>query len=158
MVALNQYDWRQIKLIENKLILFENKKINLLSLVGDLEGLLHTLETVTDSWKDSFQSEINSLEVICDSIEDGAISRWKGNYKEELHKSIFILKKMARSLLEVYLKTSDPNVLEVAIEGDSKSLICPHCNNIWELISSDAMVVCPKCEYVCHNPRFKLSK
>ncbi|NGX38596.1 MAG: hypothetical protein K1000chlam2_01770 [Chlamydiae bacterium] len=153
MIALNRYDWKQIRLIEKKLILFENKKIGLFDLITDLDGLLNTLETVADSWKDNFRSGINSLEIIYDSIEDGSISKWRGNFEEDLHKSVLKLKKMVMLLLEEYLKISDSNVSEVAIEGDSKWFICPNCNDAWESMSSSAMIVCPKCERVCHNPR-----
>lgn len=153
MNVLNEYDLKQIKLIEKKIVLFENNKIELFDLVNDLSGLLNALESVADSWKDNFQAEINSLEMIQDSIEDGSISRWKGNVKEDIHKSVSALKKMTISLLEKYLKISDPNVLESAIEADSKWFMCPKCNDAWESNSLDGMVVCPKCDCAFHNPR-----
>ncbi|MBS0607616.1 MAG: hypothetical protein JSR57_11755 [Verrucomicrobia bacterium] len=53
---------------------------------------MHALESVPDSWKDDFQTQINALEMMHDSIEDGSISRRKGNYKEEIRHAIIKLK------------------------------------------------------------------
>jgi len=153
MNILSEYDLKQIKLIEKRIRLFENNKLGLFDLVNDLGGLLNTLESVPDSWKDDFQAETNSLEMIRDSIEDSSISKWKGNFKEDIHKSVSKLKKMITSLLEKYLKIPDPNVLESAIKANSNWLMCPKCNDAWESNSPDAMVICPKCECAFHNPR-----
>jgi len=150
---MTEYDLKQIRLIEKKICLFETSKLNLFDLVCDLRGLLNALESVADSWKDDFQAETNTLEIIHDSIEDGSISKWQGNFKEDLHKSVLKLKKMAISILEDYLKMPDPNISEHAIEADSNWLICPKCNDAWESNSLSAMVVCPKCECALHNSR-----
>ena len=153
MNVLNEYDLKQIKLIEKRISLFENNNLELFDFVDDLGGLLNALTSIDDSCKDNFQVEVNSLGMIRDSIEDGAISRWKGNFKEDIHKSVSKLKKMASSLLEEYLKISDPNVRERAIEANFKWFMCPKCNDAWESSSLDAMVVCPKCDCAFHNPR-----
>lgn len=153
MSALTAYDLKQIGLIEKKISLFENYKLDLFDLIGDLVGLLNALESVTVSWKDDFQAEINTLEIIHDSIEDGSISRWKGNYKEDIYNAILKLKKLTVSVLEEYLEKSDPNVLECAIVESSNWFICPKCNDAWESDSFRAMVICPKCESAFHNPR-----
>ena len=153
MVVLNGYDLRQIKLIEKKIILFEDNKINFFDFVNDLTGLLDALESVADSWKHDFRAEINTLELIQDSIEDGSITSWIGNFKEDIHNSVSKLKKITTSLLEEYLKTSDPNALDSAIEANFMWLICPKCNDAWESNSLNAMVICPKCDRAFHNPR-----
>jgi len=155
MAALSNFDLRQIGLIEKKLLLFEGKKIDLFELIKELNAILNALENISDSWKADFQSKINFLELIHDSIEDGSISRWEGNFKEDLDKTVLGLKQMVSILMDEYLKMPDSRITETAIQGDSKWLICPHCNDAWESISSDAMVICPKCEHVCHNPRSK---
>ena len=59
---------------------------------------------------------------------------------------------MSLSILEEYLGQSDSNISESAIEGDSKWLICPKCNEAWESDSLKAMVICPKCNRALHNP------
>jgi hypothetical protein len=94
--------------------------------------------------------------MIHDSIEDGSISTWRGGFEEDLHKSVAKLKRMTNSLLDEYLRISDPNILEIAIEVNSDWIICPKCNDAWESNSTDAMVVCPKCERAFHNPRVML--
>lgn len=158
MISLNKNDLKQIKLILEKLQLFENKKIDLFDLVNDLNGLLNAFESVSNSWKNNFQSEVNALELINDSFKDGSISRWQGNVEEDLYKIIKNLKQMASNLLEKYLRISDPKIEESAIVVDSRWLICPNCNDAWESVSSDTMVECPKCDQVCHNPRYKKLK
>jgi hypothetical protein len=158
MTILGNFDLRQIRLMKKKLLLFESKKIDLFELIKELNTILNALEKISDSWIADFQSKINFLELIHDSIENGSISRWKGSFKEDLDKTISGLKKMVSILLDEYLKIPDSRVTEIAIEGDSKWLICPHCNDAWESVSFDAMVICPKCEHVCQNPRSKLNE
>lgn len=152
MGSLTEHDIKQIVLIKNKIFMFEKDKLDLFELICDLGGLLNELESVSEFWKDDFQAEVNALEIIYDSIEDGSISRWKGNYREDLHDAISKLKKMAFSILEEYLGQPDSNISESAIEGDSNWLICPKCNDAWESDSLKAMVICPKCHRALHNP------
>ncbi len=158
MSLLTQYDLRQIILIEKKLILFEEDKLNLFEIIGDLGGILNVLEFVPDSWKDDFQNEINNLEMIYISIEDGSISRWQRSYKEDMHHVISKLKKKVATILEEYLEKSDLNILEIAIEGDSNWFICPKCKDAWGSDSLKAMVICPNCECALHNPRILNTK
>ncbi len=152
-MLLSEYDLKQILLIEKKIFWFEINKLDLPEIICDLEGLINVLQYVSDFWKEEFRSEINSLEIINDSIEDGSISKWKGNYQEDIHNGIKKLKKMIISMLEEYLGRSDSNILEKAIIGDTCWLICPKCNDAWESDSLTAMVVCPKCCRALHNPR-----
>ena len=158
MGALSEYDLKQIMLIQRKISLFENSKIDLVDLISDLGGLLSALESVPDVWKNDFQAETNTLEMIHDSIEDGSISKWQGNFKEDIHQSVSKLKNMTAFLMEEYLKKLDLNISESAIEAASNWFICPKCNDAWESISSSAMVVCPKCECAFRNPRASITK
>jgi len=144
---------KQVSFIINKIGLFELNKLDLYDLVCDLIGLLNVLESVPNTWIDGLRSAINTLELIHDSIEDGSISRWKGNFKEDLNKSVSKLKSMSTSMIEEYLKKTDPNIIENAIEASSTWLMCPECNDAWESRSRHAMVICPKCECALHNPR-----
>ena len=77
-----------------------NKEIDLFYFIGDLKGLLNALESIDRPWKDDFQSEINILEMLHDSIEDGSISKWKGDPKEDMDKSIAKLKNITTTLIE----------------------------------------------------------
>lgn len=152
MGSLTEHEIKQIVLIKNKIFMFEKDKLDLFELICDLGGLLNELESVSELWKDDFQAKVNALEIIHDSIEDGSISRWRGNYRKDIHDAISKLKKMAFPILEEYLGQSDLNISESAIEGDSNWLICPKCNDAWEADSLKAMVICPKCDRALHNP------
>jgi len=61
---ISEYDERQLKLMLQQLISFEHKKLELSSLVGSLEGLLHAMENVTDEWEEKFLNEFSTLESI----------------------------------------------------------------------------------------------
>src|SRR5690349_3701972 len=115
MGLLNEYELKRVMLIGKKIFMFEKNKLDLFELICDLGGLLNTLESVSESWKDNFQTEVNTLEIIHDSIEDGSISRWKGNYREDMDNAISKLKKITLSVLEEYLGQSDSNISESAI-------------------------------------------
>jgi hypothetical protein len=153
MHPLSAYDLRQFNLIKKKIELFENNRLDLFYLVNELGAFLNILESVPDAWEDDFRAQTNALELIHDSIEDGSIIKWNGNFKEDVYKSISKLKKMITFMIEEYLKTSDSNILESAVEADSNWLICPKCNDAWESDSRYVMVICPKCESAFHNPR-----
>ena len=84
MGLLTERELKQIILIKNKIFMFEKDKLDLFELICDLGSLLNELESVSEFWKDDFQTEVNALEIIHDSIEDGSISRWKGNYREDM--------------------------------------------------------------------------
>lgn len=64
MSKISEYDERQLKLMLKQLISFEHKKLELSSLVGSLEGLLHAMENVTDEWEEKFLNEFSTLESI----------------------------------------------------------------------------------------------
>ena len=153
MNPLSLLDLKSIKLIEKKIGLFQNHKIDLIDLVVDLNAILSSLENVEDSWKNDCQIQINTLELIHDGIEDGSIARWQGNFKADLDTAIAKLKKMTVSLLDEYIKTNDPNISDSATVMNSDWLMCPKCNDAWESDSLNAMVICPKCEQAFHNPR-----
>lgn len=54
------------------------------------------------------------------------------------------------------LEFPDRQILEKAMIGDEKWLICHLCMDAWEQSScSDGMVRCPKCKNIMHNPRYK---
>ena len=64
MNKISEYDERQLNLMLNQLEAYENKKLNLSSLVGRLEGLLHAMEHVTAEWEEKFLDEFSTLESI----------------------------------------------------------------------------------------------
>lgn len=64
MKNISDYDERQLRLMHNNLISFENKQIDLNSLIGSLEFLLNAMESVEEDWEDKFLKELTTLESI----------------------------------------------------------------------------------------------
>ena len=95
MNKVSEYDERQLNLMLDQLNAFENKKLDLSSLVGRLEGLLHAMEHVTDEWEEKFLDEFSTLESI-----NAKMPKLK---KEEMEKlirnSIYNLKKLIQEKL-----------------------------------------------------------
>lgn len=153
MIVLTGCDLKHIVLIQERINMFESNKLDLCDIIYDLSGLLKTLESVSDSWKNKFQAKVNALEIIYDSIEDESISQWDGDYKKDIINNITELKKMTSCIIEEYLSNPDLNIIESAIEGDDNWFICPNCSNAWKSDSTKAMVICPECRQAFHNPR-----
>ncbi|QVL56095.1 MAG: hypothetical protein KFB95_02500 [Simkaniaceae bacterium] len=65
------------------------------------------------------------------------------------------LEKIADDLIEEELKKPDPNIEKSATILDETWLMCPDCIDAWESASKSAMVICPKCNQIFHNPRFQ---
>lgn len=56
----------------------------------------------------------------------------------------------------INLEFPDNTISAKAQIGDEKWLICPDCLDAWESANEkDAMVICPKCKKMFHNPRYK---
>ena len=64
------------------------------------------------------------------------------------------LEKIADDLIEGELKDPDPSIEKSATILDETWLMCPDCIDAWECTSKNAMVICPKCNQVLHNPRW----
>lgn len=92
MSRISEYDERQLNLMLNQLEAFENKKLDLSSLVGRLEGLLHAMEHVTDEWEEKFLDEFSTLESI-----NAEAPKLKIEEVEKLIKSsVYNLKKLVK--------------------------------------------------------------
>lgn len=65
------------------------------------------------------------------------------------------LAKIVEDIIKQELKVPNSNVSISAIALDQKWLMCPDCIDAWESDSKDAMVICPKCKKIMHNPRYK---
>jgi len=54
------------------------------------------------------------------------------------------------------LEFPDNSIKEIAQIGDEKWLICTSCLDAWESSDSrDALVICPYCQIIQNNPRYK---
>lgn len=58
------YNVRQIKLMEKKIIFFKNKEINIYELLSDLMALLSSLQNCDTDWFSQFQSQLGTLDTI----------------------------------------------------------------------------------------------
>ncbi|QVL55805.1 MAG: hypothetical protein KFB95_00960 [Simkaniaceae bacterium] len=65
------------------------------------------------------------------------------------------LEKIADDLIEEELKKPDLSISKSATILDEKWIMCPDCIDAWESTSKSAMVICPKCNQMFHNPRFQ---
>jgi hypothetical protein len=95
MNKISEYDERQLNLMLNQLDAFENKKLDLSSLVGRLEGLLHSMEHVTDEWEEKFLDEFSMLE----SINAEAPKLKEEEIEKLIKSSIWNLKKLVKGKL-----------------------------------------------------------
>ena len=68
------------------------------------------------------------------------------------------LGKTLKELVVEELKDPDDTVTKSASILDNTWLMCPDCIDAWEESSKNAMVICPKCNQVFHNPRFQNEK
>ncbi len=55
------------------------------------------------------------------------------------------------------LEFPDTSIKDKASLVDSNWLMCPICIDAWESRSILAMVECPKCKTIMHNPRYNKS-
>jgi hypothetical protein len=88
MKDVSEYDKRQLRLMHESLVSFENQRIGLNSLIGTLEFLLSSLEAIDNDLEEKISQEIttlesiNALEIIKDSGEE--ISKINEKKKGEL--------------------------------------------------------------------------
>ena len=63
-LRMSEYDSRQQKLMLEKIHEFEAGKLQLITLIDDLAGLLDCLEATDQSWKNEFRAEWWTLEQV----------------------------------------------------------------------------------------------
>lgn len=153
-IELSEYDFKQIRLMSKKIESFEEHKLALHRLINDLRDLLNTLESVNESWKRTIQTEINTLELIEECFNDGTISLWDENPTTVEKNSLLEIKKQTKFIIISYLQQPNFSIKLRAQIIDGNWLLCPNCQEAWELLSSDAMVICPKCDQILHNPHY----
>ena len=148
------YNIRQFNLMLGSISSFEENKIDLPSLQSTLEFLYAQLKDFHDSnWKEIFCNAITTLESINAGIPNGFEIK-----KDTLATdAIYILKAIINKYLREYLESPDINISQFASILDAKWLFCPSCLDAWESESTQAMVICPKCNNAFHNPRYKTS-
>ena len=75
---MSDYDDRQLSLMSEKINKYRGRKIDLGTLVRDLEALLNVLESTSNEWKEAFHEEWWNLEqvfaVALDRNDDSVLS------------------------------------------------------------------------------------
>jgi len=95
MNKISEYDKRQLNSMIKNLIAFENKQIELSSLVCNLESLLHIMERVSDEWEEKFLNEFSILE----SINAEMPKMPKDDIEQLINEAIINLKKIVTERL-----------------------------------------------------------
>lgn len=91
-----------------------------------------------------FDSNFRKILLDLSAMEDG--DEFELSYEE--------LEEIANNLIKEELKIPDPSIEKSAKVLDDTWLMCPDCIDAWECVSKSAMVICPKCDQVLHNPRW----
>ncbi len=148
------YNLRQLKLMEDKISLYEQSKIGFFHLVVELKAIFNVLTFTDEKWSDHLQAEINMLELVQQSIDDGSINRWRENPSDTIENSLKSLKMLIFQKFEIFLNTFDVSIIEKAMDIDSNLIMCPNCQEVWQIFITSPMVVCPTCLSLLHNPKY----
>ena len=104
MENISEYDERQLKLMYKYLLSFQQKQIQLSSLISSLEFLLNAMESVDEEWENEFLKEIttletiNAIEIINESENENLYFNKKENI-ELINNAVFSLKEMIKNEL-----------------------------------------------------------
>lgn len=148
--TLNYYDVNLMLRIFNKINLFKEDKIGVLAFSNDLDLIVNNIQSINSSWKDEF---INKLHLL--NLYESAGQDKKFVFGEDESKNIDIVNELnilAQEALDSYLEYPDINVKDSAKIEYPNYLNCPNCHHAWESIVKTAMIICPICESVLHNP------
>ncbi|MGP6381470.1 hypothetical protein ACTZGB_18375 [Yersinia bercovieri] len=88
--TLSDYDVRQISLMKDIIVSYESNKIPLADLIDRLRGLLDCLQSVDESWMQSFHDSWFTLEQVYAVVLDQGDTL--DNYSEYIEESISNLK------------------------------------------------------------------
>jgi len=92
------YNCRQFKLMEERIELFEQDKINFGQLICDLRSLLDCLKEVDEEWKNNFHSEWFVLEqVYAVALNRGGIQKIE-NGEKFIFKSLSAMKQLLQEI------------------------------------------------------------
>ena len=128
--------------------------MGLRELVSVLDGAYYSFESIDKNLEDVFFQKFVDIE----SIYAGVVNR--GGSAVSLEEQIIVnaavasLEQRLIVSLREYSKIPDLSVEAKVTEFDAHLLMCSLCKNVWECSSTEAMVVCPKCDQALHNSRY----
>ena len=119
-----------------------------------MDGAYYSFESIDKNLEDVFFQKFVDIE----SIYAGVVNR--GGSAVSLEEQIIVnaavasLEQRLIVSLREYSKIPDLSVEAKVTEFDAHLLMCSLCKNVWECSSTEAMVVCPKCDQALHNSRY----
>ena len=131
----------------NEKIQFANELKEKILKKEKISSIGHWAYSVFLNYKDATDTSFLDLLLDLNTMEDG--EEFELSYKE--------LNKIADDLIEQELQVDNPSIEKSANILDKTWLMCPDCIDAWESTSKNPMVICPKCDQVLHNPRWKES-
>lgn len=140
--------------------LFLSKKIDTNSFCNcfhDSYGLEIETENLTNE-EESCLDSLNQVARRCTTSEEDLKSSGFFYSEKELREKVKEVHEKLGSLdalIKKELKVPNLNISKIATSLDEKWLMCPDCIDAWECSSQDAMVICPMCNQVLHNPRYE---
>ena len=153
---MNVFDVRHLSLMLKIIAKFEMGQSCLSDLICDLEAILDVFEDMDELWKNKVRSYWWNLEQVY-AVGLECSEKILGDEDVLLiHESLEKIKNLACEALMVYLREYNYLIKEFAEVLDDEWLMCKICNDAWMTNSLDAMVICPECDNVLHNPRYVL--
>ena len=151
---MTDLDRRTLKIVWNAIKGFKENAVGLRELVSVLDGAYYSFESIDKNLEDVFFQKFVDIE----SIYAGVVNR--GGSAVSLEEQIIVnaavasLEQRLIVSLREYSKIPDLSVEAKVTEFDAHLLMCSLCKNVWECSSTEAMVVCPKCDQALHNSRY----
>ena len=154
-----QKDCNLLEAILARIENYRNKKIDIATLINSLDDFLNQLTTIDEEWKNEFRSLWLDIEVVhAVSLDtDDLVKPFTDNDYDIIAAALHNLQKITQEKLAEKRDLSKP-IFE--IEYTAMSLVdhwleCPICQEAWETTSREAMICCPQCRSILHNPHFE---
>jgi hypothetical protein len=155
MIINRDFDRQQMELLKKNIELFRKNYIGFFDFSENTYLIYRSINFLDNEIRKAFFEEILNIESIYAGIKDSGRDSFNEKEKDVIDKSIKKISDLVNYCLESCLKNYNFTVSGVAKIGDEKWLICPDCLDAWECISQDPMIICPYCDKMLHNPRYK---
>lgn len=154
-LQISDHDRKLLYLMKEKILAFKSESLTIGELIPELEALYRELDLKNEKWKESFFNGWAQLEIAYASALAKKLKAIPLEEQKRLSEILIEMSSLIESTLQNYNRQKDTSVLKRAIILNEKWLMCPDCTDAWEISSSEAMVICPKCDSALHNPRYR---
>ena len=147
--------FKMYKKILEEIHLFRRKKISFFSLVQNLETYYRNIGSLDPIWSIQFFDNWINLENINATLlqeEKRFISQKNQLIIDEILSDIA---NKTQQLIQNELLRPNYTIKTTATLLQNKWLLCPLCQETWESESTHAMIRCPNCNHLLHNPHYK---